>query len=58
MLFYKYRAWLPARKYVEEAINNRNEVDPSGEIIKLEVSVPWKSHLYDIEEELKIEGIR
>mmetsp|Transcript_20492 Transcript_20492/g.51607 ORF Transcript_20492/g.51607 Transcript_20492/m.51607 type:complete len:371 (+) Transcript_20492:70-1182(+) len=47
--------WLPARVYVEEAINGRHKLDPSGEIIALSTSCPWKEHLYEIEDEMKIE---
>jgi len=47
--------WLPARKIVEEAINKRKEVDASGEIVLLEQYCPWKQHLYDVEEEQKLQ---
>jgi len=50
-------SWLPARTIVEQAINKRFEIDPSGEIMCFEVSgCPWKEHLFNIEEDLGIEG--
>lgn len=49
------QAWLPARTYVQEAIEKRYEVDPSGEIIKLPHYCPWKEHLYDLEEEMALD---
>lgn len=33
--------WLPARVYVEEAINGRHKLDPSGEIIALSTVRPF-----------------
>lgn len=46
--------WWPARVYVEKAINERFNIDESGAIIRLETSVPWKSHLFALEKELNI----
>lgn len=48
--------WLPARDIVEKAISSRLDVDPKGRIIVLETSCPWKQHLFDLEEELQIQG--
>ncbi len=31
------------------------QVDPSGQIVKLVHYCPWKSHLYALEEEMKVE---
>eukprot|EP01125_Pyxidicula_operculata_P003751 TRINITY_DN1502_c0_g1_i2.p1 TRINITY_DN1502_c0_g1~~TRINITY_DN1502_c0_g1_i2.p1 ORF type:complete len:141 (+),score=36.02 TRINITY_DN1502_c0_g1_i2:246-668(+) len=45
------KSWLPARSIVEQAVKEANTVDSSGEIIVLPRFCPWKSHLYDIEEE-------
>jgi len=54
-LNYYKDSWLPARKLVDEAIADRNNVDASGEIIVFKHSgCPWKEHLFDIEEELNI----
>ncbi|KAK0049345.1 UPF0160 protein MYG1 mitochondrial-like isoform X1 [Biomphalaria pfeifferi] len=49
---YYQNGWLPAREFVAEAVKNRFEVDSSGRIIYLkEGGVPWKDHLYTLEEE-------
>ena len=49
---------LPARTFVESAVLKRFECDSSGEIIKFESGgMPWKSHLYEIEKEQKIENL-
>mmetsp|Transcript_27991 Transcript_27991/g.64081 ORF Transcript_27991/g.64081 Transcript_27991/m.64081 type:complete len:338 (-) Transcript_27991:618-1631(-) len=41
---------LPARKFVEEALLGRFDVDPSGEIMAFRAGgMPWKSHLYELE---------
>lgn len=53
---YYLKAWLPARKVVEEAFESRKEVDPSGKIVKLNMSCPWKEHLFDIEQENNVGG--
>ncbi|KAI1207209.1 metal-dependent protein hydrolase [Annulohypoxylon truncatum] len=45
-------AWLPARTVVEEAYAKRMQFDPEGRIMVFEgQSVPWKDHLYTLEEE-------
>ncbi|XP_039718127.1 MYG1 exonuclease isoform X1 [Pteropus medius] len=47
--FYQH-SWLPARALVEEALAQRLQVDPSGEIIELaKGGCPWKEHLYYLE---------
>ncbi|KAH9496857.1 UPF0160 protein myg1, mitochondrial [Bulinus truncatus] len=52
---YYQNGWLPARKFVAQAVKNRHEIDPSGRIICLEEGgVPWKDHLFLLEEELQI----
>eukprot|EP00931_Biecheleriopsis_adriatica_P095324 TRINITY_DN68944_c0_g1_i1.p1 TRINITY_DN68944_c0_g1~~TRINITY_DN68944_c0_g1_i1.p1 ORF type:complete len:366 (-),score=83.86 TRINITY_DN68944_c0_g1_i1:64-1161(-) len=43
--------WLPARSIVEEALSQRKEVHPSGEVMKLPRFCPWQEHLFDLEEE-------
>ena len=49
------QSWLPARALVQEAIEGRHGVDPSGAIIKLPVAgCPWKEHLAQLEEEQKL----
>ncbi|KAH0498851.1 hypothetical protein TgHK011_006081 [Trichoderma gracile] len=45
------RAWLPARSIVQTAFDARRKHDPEGRILVLEgQSVPWKDHLYSLEE--------
>lgn len=46
-------AWLPARKIVEQAVQNRFNVHSSGEIIELERFCPWQEHLREIEKEFE-----
>ncbi|RKP14517.1 GAMM1 protein [Piptocephalis cylindrospora] len=48
------KAWLPARDIVLRALESRNQVDPSGRILRLESPCPWKEHLFDLEEDLGI----
>ncbi len=55
-LQYSIKSWLPARSYVQEDIRNRKSVDPSGQVVKLTTFVPWKSHMYELEKEMGIEG--
>lgn len=50
------KGWLPARSLVEQAFNERLEVDKSGEILVLDQFCPWKEHLYGIEKENNQEG--
>ncbi|KAK8944566.1 hypothetical protein KSP39_PZI008314 [Platanthera zijinensis] len=52
---YHAKSWLPARSIVLECIEFRRSVDPSGEIMVLNRFCPWKLHLFELEEELKIE---
>ncbi|XP_076184049.1 MYG1 exonuclease isoform X2 [Ptiloglossa arizonensis] len=47
--------WLPGRSIVQEAIEKRFEVDPSGEIVEIGQYVPWVQHLLTIEKELNIQ---
>ncbi|GJJ15703.1 hypothetical protein Clacol_009981 [Clathrus columnatus] len=51
--FYAH-SWLPARSIVEEAIKQRHQIHTTGKIILFESFVPWKEHLFDLEEELSI----
>jgi len=48
------KAWLPARDFVEEAISRRFDHDPNGRILVFERGLPWKSHLFTLEEEMSI----
>ena len=46
------RAWLPARSIVQTAFDARRKHDPEGRILVLGgQSVPWKDHLYSLEED-------
>lgn len=45
---------IPAREEVRKVVNNRFSIHESGKIIKFEVSVPWKDHLEDFENEYSI----
>ncbi|XP_022375498.1 UPF0160 protein MYG1, mitochondrial [Enhydra lutris kenyoni] len=54
--FYQH-SWLPARTLVEEALAQRFQVDPSGEIVELaKGGCPWKEHLYHLESGLSPPG--
>lgn len=50
------KSWLPAKQYVQDAFNNRFNVDNSGSILLLERFVPWKEHLYHVEYENNCRG--
>ncbi|XP_061543871.1 UPF0160 protein MYG1, mitochondrial [Phycodurus eques] len=48
--------WLPARQVVEEAINERHKVEPSGQVMEFsQGGCPWKEHLFALEKELQVE---
>ncbi|CAN1177940.1 MYG1 protein [Linum perenne] len=49
------KSWLPARSVVLECLAARFDIDPSGEIMVLTRFCPWKLHLFELEEEMKIE---
>ncbi|GMN31343.1 hypothetical protein TIFTF001_003209 [Ficus carica] len=49
------KSWLPARSIVLECLSARWDIDPSGEILVLTTFCPWKLHLFELEEELKID---
>ncbi|KAI9900052.1 hypothetical protein N3K66_004314 [Trichothecium roseum] len=50
-LDYYTSAWLPARTIVQQAFERRREFDPEGRVIVFDQGVPWKDHLYTLEEE-------
>ncbi|RYP61658.1 hypothetical protein DL770_009737 [Monosporascus sp. CRB-9-2] len=51
-LEYYCGAWLPARAIVRDAYEARFRHDPEGRVMVFEgQSVPWKDHLYTLEEE-------
>ncbi|RVW14916.1 UPF0160 protein [Vitis vinifera] len=49
------KSWLPARSIVMECLAARMDIDPSGEIMVLNRFCPWKLHLFELEEEMKID---
>ncbi|XP_024017577.1 UPF0160 protein isoform X1 [Morus notabilis] len=49
------KSWLPARSIVMECLSARWDIDPSGEIMVLNRFCPWKLHLFELEEEMKID---
>ncbi|KAG8977171.1 hypothetical protein FRC05_002170 [Tulasnella sp. 425] len=53
-LEYYGNAWLPARELVQNGLEARSAVSPSGHIILFEHFCPWKEHLFDLEKELSI----
>ncbi|KAG9222835.1 hypothetical protein CCMSSC00406_0000476 [Pleurotus cornucopiae] len=50
-LKYYANAWLPARNLLIASIANSLNVDPSGKIIVFEQFLPWKEHLFELEEQ-------
>ncbi|WJX34298.1 hypothetical protein P8452_22424 [Trifolium repens] len=51
---YYAKSWLPARSIVMECLAARETINSSGEIIKLNRSCPWKFHIHELEDEMKI----
>ncbi|OMP02836.1 Metal-dependent protein hydrolase [Corchorus olitorius] len=51
------KSWLPARSIVMECVAERFNIDPSGEIMVLKRFCPWKLHLFELEEEMKVEPL-
>lgn len=49
--------FLPAKSLVVKAIETRFDIHKSGKIIKLESSCPWKEHLHNLEESMKIDRL-
>jgi len=55
MLQFYVKTWIPPRTNVYDMVKNRFEVHSSGEIGFLSERVPWKSHLKNVEYELRVE---
>ena len=55
-IYEQVQSILPAYEGVKAAWEKRKEVHPSGEIMFLDVSCPWKSHVNKIEEENETQG--
>ena len=53
-LDYYGKAWLPARDFVISGLQSRKSIHPSGKIMVFETSIPWKDHLFTLEDELNI----
>jgi len=53
---YTANVWLPGREPVQAALAARHEVHPSGKIVQLATYCPWKSHIYDLEQEMGLTG--
>ncbi|XP_015896321.3 uncharacterized protein LOC107430054 [Ziziphus jujuba] len=51
------KSWLPAWSIVLECLSARWDIDPSGEIMVLTKFCPWKLHLFELEEEMKIDPL-
>lgn len=49
------QSWLPARSIIVECLAARKDIDPSGEIMVLKKSCPWKLHIFELEEDLKVQ---
>lgn len=49
--------FLPGRKMVETAWNNRESFHASKEFVKMDDYCPWRSHLLEIEREEELEGL-
>lgn len=47
-------AWWPARELVHAAIQSRFSVHESGKILELKQACPWKSHYFELEEEMNL----
>ena len=49
---------LPARKFVDDALQKRLETDASGQIIAFPYGgLPWRDHLYELEKEYNIDPL-
>ncbi|XP_076924878.1 uncharacterized protein LOC143587485 [Bidens hawaiensis] len=51
------KSWLPARAVVMECLAARKNIHPSGEIMLLSRSCPWKLHIFELEVEMKIDPV-
>lgn len=48
-------AWMPAREIVKKALDTRKTISNDGRILLFDQALPWKEHLFDLEESLEIE---
>lgn len=49
--------WLPARDYVKSSLESRFQIHESGAIVVFNERFPWKEHLFDLENEMELEGV-
>ncbi|XP_074367965.1 uncharacterized protein LOC141708301 isoform X2 [Apium graveolens] len=54
-IYFHAKSWLPAQTVVMDCLAERKDVDSSGEIILLHKPCPWKLHIFELEEEMKID---
>ncbi|XP_011310450.1 UPF0160 protein C27H6.8 [Fopius arisanus] len=54
---YAASVWLPARAIVKQTVENRFQVDPSGEILELPKAVPWKDIYFELEKTSPIDPL-
>lgn len=47
-------SWWPARSIVQDALDKRYEVDPSGQILLFSQVAPWKDHLFELEDKVRL----
>ncbi|GLB36177.1 putative gamm1 protein [Lyophyllum shimeji] len=51
-LDYYANVWLPARDVLIDSVaRSKEDIDPSGKIILLEQFLPWKEHLFELEDD-------
>ncbi|KAI6238828.1 hypothetical protein M3Y99_00639700 [Aphelenchoides fujianensis] len=55
-LLYMHKSWMPCRNIVEEAIMDREKTHPSGKILVLKESCPWKQHFFMLEKDWAIQN--
>lgn len=50
------KGWYPAKDIVQKAFDARKQYDDEGRIVVFDQFVPWKEHLYTIEEDQNVPG--
>ena len=55
-VFGKSKVVYPAYDVVKAAFLSRKDIHPSGKLLLLSPSCPWREHLFSLERELKLEG--
>jgi len=54
---YSVKHWLPAHQIVKQAVDERKKYRSEGDVIVLQQPCPWGTHLFELEDELKINGL-